>query len=450
MALGRNRKPAKRQSRSAARENRREGSMRAYELGYAAGYPHGVLEGKRSFSAGFDGTSIIIPTYNRKDLLIECLNRIEAHTAAPYEVIVVDNGSDDGTADEVRRRRSPVRLAVHPQNHGFARAVNTGLMMAKGQTIVLLNNDVLVTERWLDQLLGCLELTGAAAVGPVTNYISGDQQIDVPYEDVAEMPAFAAAFNAPDPRKWREVSRLVGFCLLFPRTTLEQVGYFDEGYVIGNYEDDDWVARLLLQGKKMVIAGDTFVHHYGSLTMKGLGAQGFEQVNARNYDYFAEKWGDLHGFLHRKPESRAGYGQRTVDFFPTHTYVKGWSNTVYWLEHGVRHPVSAAPQEEAGNAPSPVRLAVVDLLQIPVGAPQTPAEPQAEKNAGLPEGGVVRSTDGRLYQIDRGQRREIMSEYACRVWNLHVFPEIIPFQILQQYPAGLPITPPPRIISEDL
>lgn len=240
MALGRNRKPGKCQGLSGPDVNRKEDSRRAYEHGYAAGYAHGIVEGKRSFGAGFEGTSIIIPTYNRKDLLAECLDRIEAHTAPPYEVIVVDNGSDDGTVDEVRRRRNRVRLAVHPQNLGFARAVNTGLMMAKGQTIVLLNNDVLVTERWLDQLLGCLKLTGAAAVGPVTNYIGGDQQIDVPYEDVAEVPAFAAAYNAPDPRKWREVNRLVGFCLLFPRSTLEQAGYFDEGYVIGNYEDDDW------------------------------------------------------------------------------------------------------------------------------------------------------------------------------------------------------------------
>ncbi|MGG2994908.1 glycosyltransferase family 2 protein [Paenibacillus macerans] len=450
MALGRNRKPGKRQGLSGPDVNRKEDSRRAYEHGYAAGYAHGIVEGKRSFGAGFEGTSIIIPTYNRKDLLAECLDRIEAHTAPPYEVIVVDNGSDDGTVDEVRRRRNRVRLAVHPQNLGFARAVNTGLMMAKGQTIVLLNNDVLVTERWLDQLLGCLKLTGAAAVGPVTNYIGGDQQIDVPYEDVAEMPAFAAAYNAPDPRKWREVSRLVGFCLLFPRSTLEQAGYFDEGYIIGNYEDDDWVARLLLQGKRMVMAGDTFVHHYGSSTMKALGAQGFEQVNARNHDYFAEKWGDLHGFLLRKPESRTGQGQRAVDFYPTHTYVKGWSDTVYWLEHGVRHPVSAALPGVTGGGPAPVRLSVVDLLQIPVGAPQTPAEPRAEETAGLPEGAVARSTDGRLYQIDRGQRREIMSEYACRVWNLRVFPEMVPSHILQQYPAGLPITPPPRIISEDL
>ena len=425
-----------------------------YASGYAAGYIQGMEEGIRSFGSGLDGASIIIPTYNRKDLLLQCLDSIEAHTSSPYEIIVVDNGSEDGTAEAVRRRRRPIRLTVHNQNLGFARAINTGLMMAKGRYIVLLNNDVLVTERWLDQLLHCLnQHPDAAAVGPVTNYISGEQQISVPYgEDIAAMQAYAAAHNVTDPAKWRETDRLVGFCLAFPRSTFEQIGYFDEGYAIGNYEDDDWVARLRLQGKKQVIAGDTFIHHYGSMTMKGLGERGFAEVDARNHDFFAEKWGELHSLYLRMPAWRSSGVLRASDFFPSGVCVKGWRSVVYWLEQGVCHPIEANGVEGVGCPPT--RLSVMDLLHLPRGAGRSQHEVLALRagSAMQPgqEGSVVRAGDGRLYQLDRGRRREIVTEYACQAWGLSVSGEMAGTQWLEQYPEGLPILPPLRLLNDDL
>jgi O-antigen biosynthesis protein len=427
-----------------------------YEQGYAAGYAYGVREGLRTFGASLDMTSIIIPTYDRIDLLMQCLDHIEQHTTTPYEIIVVDNGSADGTAAAVRRRRGRVRLAVHPRNLGFARAINTGLMMAKGNTIVLLNNDVLVTERWLDQLLACLrQFPEAAAAGPVTNYISGEQQIDVPYEDVADMPAFAAMHNCSDPQKWRLTDRLVGFCVAFPRTTLEQIGYFDEGYEIGNFEDDDWVARLRLQGKRMVIAGDTFVHHYGSMTMKGLGSQGFQEVNARNHHFFNEKWGNLHALYARVPAWRGDRVLRAADFFPTHVPVRDANGGVHWLEHGVRHPLHQAG--ELGTQPEPARLSVLDLLQLPAGPVRSPGQVawlsggMPPESGGFADGAVVFS-GGRWYQIDRGQRREIISEYTLRTWGLAPSGASVPVpeDEMAAYSEGLPILPPPRMVSDDL
>ncbi|WP_410771925.1 glycosyltransferase family 2 protein [Fontibacillus sp. BL9] len=424
-----------------------------FQRGYEAGYARGVSAGKQTFGTRFDGVSIVIPTFNKRELLVECLDSIEAYTDFPYEIIVVDNGSQDGTAELLRKRRGPLRLAVHEGNLGFARAVNTGLMMAKGSHIVLLNNDVLVTERWLSQLLQCLrECPEAAAVGPVTNYIGGEQQIDVPYNDLPGMRDFAASYNRCDPAKWRDTNRLVGFCLLIPRSTFEQIGYFDEGYEIGNYEDDDWMIRLRFLGKKLKIAGDTFVHHYGSMTMKELGSQGFAEVNGRNENFFATKWGNPHVFLQRMDylSRNSGGVPGMVQFLPSHRWVKSSSGRVYLLKQGVRYPLAGHLVYEELQRQA-VRLSINDLLQLPQGEEITASDPHSARHASQhEEDRVYRDQDGRLYQIDGGKRREILSAYTCRAWGFSLpEQENLPSE-LRGLPEGYPILPPVRLVSEDL
>ena len=220
----------------------------------------------------FEGVSIIIPTYNQREYALKCVSSIEKHTPAPYEIIVVDNGSKDGTAEAMLRKGGMVRVAALEVNRGFAGGVNQGLMMARGRHIVVLNNDTLVTPGWLDNMMACLDSDPEIGlVGPVTNYIGGDQQIDVPYSEVQDMWSFAARHNRPDPGKHRVTERLVGFCWLFSRDLLERVGYLDEGYAVGNFEDDDWMIRVKLAGYKLAVAGDAFIHHFGSVSMKALG-----------------------------------------------------------------------------------------------------------------------------------------------------------------------------------
>ncbi|GIO87232.1 hypothetical protein J25TS5_41640 [Paenibacillus faecis] len=424
-----------------------------FHRGYEAGYAHGVSAGRQSFGRYFDGVSIIIPTFNKKEMLMECLDSIEAFTDYPYELIVVDNGSQDGTVEELRRRRGPLRLAVNETNLGFARAVNTGLMMAKGRYLVLLNNDVLVTERWIVQLLKCLsESPDAAAVGPVTNYISGEQQIETAYGDIPGMRAFAASHNRSDRGKWRDADRLVGFCLLFPRSTFEQIGYFDEGYEVGNYEDDDWILRLRLQGKKLKIAGDTFVHHYGSVTMKELGERKVSEVNGKNGGYFNEKWGSVYAYLQAREERlrTAGSVLDMSDFYPPLCWVRSASGRIYWLEGGTRRLL--APHLTTGEIRNrAVRLSVVDLMQIPAGPEvSAPEELFALQRRQREQLTVLQDAGGRLYLIDRGARREILSPYTCQIWGLPTPSPSSSVAGLSEMPEGNPILPPVILASDVL
>lgn len=426
-----------------------------YQLGYKKGYEEGCSIGQGSFNTLFEGTSIIIPTYNKVNYLRECIDSIQTHTDTPYEIIVVDNASTDETVKYLLELTGEVRYAIHDKNRGFSGAVNTGLMMAKGKTIVILNNDVLVTPNWLRNMLTCLfsdERIGI--VGPITNYISGEQKIEAPYETIEEMFSFAVQHNVPDHSKWQYTDRLLGFCLLFRRNLLEQTGYLDEGFEIGNFEDDDWTVRVRLQGKSLVICRDVFIHHYGSVSIKELGYR-FKDINDRNQSYFSNKWGNVYHLLHRvklilddHPYSIPP-NRNMTHFYPSHVIVQGIGDRLFWIEGGSKHLI------QGDISYSSVRISQFDLRNWENG-PEIAAETvllklssfMVEDGSGRrnQDGQLLEAEDGSIYQILGRQRRLIINPYAAERWILqHRSRILLANADIEQYEEGLPIIAPPQL-----
>jgi len=102
-------------------------------------------------------TSIIIPCWNQLEFTRRCIASLKRHTRAPWELLVINNGSTDGTKEYLAGVQDgapvPVTVIDNAINRGFPSAVNQGLQFAHGEYLVLLNNDVVVTEGWLDQLI---------------------------------------------------------------------------------------------------------------------------------------------------------------------------------------------------------------------------------------------------------------------------------------------------------
>ncbi|MDQ0878105.1 GT2 family glycosyltransferase [Paenibacillus sp. V4I3] len=239
-------------------------------------------------------TSIVIPTFNGLTLLKECVASIRSHTSVPFEIIVVDNGSQDGTLEYCYRER--LKLVSIPTNRGFPAACNYGLQIATGNTLMLLNNDTIVTPNWLDNLLSCLYSSeDIGMVGPVTNYASGKQQIQEPFTNIADM---AAKYNNVDTSLWQETERLVGICLLFKRELLDKVGFMDERFSPGHFEDDDLCYRARLAGYRLLITGDCFIFHHGSSSFSKKGQEAVQGLLQQNRQKFIDKWGvDPHSFI---------------------------------------------------------------------------------------------------------------------------------------------------------
>lgn len=253
---------------------------------------------------GNELTSLIILCCNQLEYTRQCLESVLQHTREPYELVLVDNGSSDGTLgylEEIRRRRRPARTLVirNETNRGYIAGCNQALEQAKGQYVVFLNNDTIVTPGWLEGLIGWVlkEWPNAGLVGPVSNGAMDAQCIRPGYTDLADLDAFAANRRQTFAGKMLAVPRLTGFCLLVRRDVLDRIGRLDERYGMGFFEDDDLCVRAREAGYRLLIALDVYIHHFGNRTFQELGLDTRERLEA-NFELFRAKWG---------PEYVAGY-----------------------------------------------------------------------------------------------------------------------------------------------
>jgi GT2 family glycosyltransferase len=247
-------------------------------------------------------TSIVILTHNEWAVTKACLESIRLHTPEPYELIVVDNGSTDETSQSLKDQQD-VKLIRNETNLGFPKGCNQGIEAASGDSVLFLNNDTVVTENWLKNLLRELysdERVGM--VGPVSNYVSGQQQIPVKYHELSDLDRFAKEHCEQHSGQWVSARRLVGFCLLVKRSVLNEIGLFDERFGIGNYEDDDLCLRALQAGYSLRIVYDSFVHHVGHVTVRNITDVNFTQLLVQNKLKAAEKWGqNIHDLMFEMP-----------------------------------------------------------------------------------------------------------------------------------------------------
>jgi GT2 family glycosyltransferase len=240
--------------------------------------------------------SIIIVTYNNLELTQLCVESIFRNTTYPnYEVIIIDNASTDDTRNYLRylsRSKPSVKVVLNDDNLGFAAANNQGLRLAQGGCLVLLNNDTVVPKGWVEPMLRHLESPLIGLVGPVTNSAGNEAKIDVVYSNLEQMEDFSDRYTAQRRGRIFDISVLAMFCIAMRREVFEEIGFLDEKFGVGMFEDDDYSRRAQNLGYRTVCAEDAFVHHYGQASFKKLIASGkYQELWDRNQAYFESKWG---------------------------------------------------------------------------------------------------------------------------------------------------------------
>jgi GT2 family glycosyltransferase len=209
--------------------------------------------------------SIIVPHLNGKQHLEECLGSLRRQTFTDFEVILVDNGSSDGSQEYIRTHFPEVRLLELGKNMGFTGACIAGYNVSGGDFIVLLNNDTETDERWLETLAGAFERVPEA--GSVASKMLLYDQRDVihsagDYYRVDGIPGNRGVWQK-DAAQYNEETFVFGACggaAAYRRELLKEIGFLDVDFFF-SCEDVDLAWRIHLAGYKVLYSPRAVVYH---------------------------------------------------------------------------------------------------------------------------------------------------------------------------------------------
>ena len=236
--------------------------------------------------------SVCMVTYNAREWVERAIHSLVDHTPATYELIVVDNGSADGTAEMLRSAVHGATLLFPGRNLGFAAGNDLAVAAARGNWICLLNPDALVPEGWLDGLIApFLRDPAVGATVPVFVWPDGIlQEAGSVVEDDGRVVAFGAREDADDPehRFGREVPYASAACLVMRRSVFTRLGGLDPAYGTGYYEDVDLAFELASIGLRVQLEPSVRVVH-----AQGVTSASHDEAVARrdaNQALFAGRW----------------------------------------------------------------------------------------------------------------------------------------------------------------
>lgn len=198
--------------------------------------------------------SIIIPVRYRADLTRVCIDSILAYTRHPFEIIIVQEGEDEELTSFLKSYN--LKFIQNKTPKGYSGALNTGLTLATGDYYCFLNNDTVVTPRWMEGMLEAFKDKEVGLVTPVLSEVNGLQVIDYNKGqrfDYVEDPV-----------------SLKGVCFLVSKMVMDKIGKWDESFGLGGGEDNDICIRIKKSGYKLVIARGAYLYHYGSASFREL------------------------------------------------------------------------------------------------------------------------------------------------------------------------------------
>jgi GT2 family glycosyltransferase len=226
--------------------------------------------------------SICIVTYKARGQLQECLDSLRVNSPAlSYEIIVVDNDSEDGTLEMIREKYPEVQLICLPENQGYTRPMNLALRRGQGNYLLQLNPDTVILPEAFDQLLAYMEEHPECGICvPKVLNRDGSMQWQCrrsearPWDVIAYFSRLSQLFPASprfagylmtyrDPDETYEVQAVSGSCMFIRRATIDQIGYLDERYY-AYQEDTDFCLQARKAGWKVVYYPGAQIIHYGA------------------------------------------------------------------------------------------------------------------------------------------------------------------------------------------
>jgi len=238
-----------------------------------------------------DLVSIIVPVYNKLEFTKQMIDSVEMNTDDwPFELIIVDNGSTDGTKEFITNSKYKMsgQYLRNEDNKGFAIANNQGAKIAKGNFLMLINNDVIVTKGWLSAMMNVFNeekavgIVGARLVFPGTGLLQHAGLFELP-NGLPDHLYFKKPMDYPPANIRKAVFGVTGAAILTPKTLYEELGGFDEKYING-FEDVDYCNRVRQKGMNIYYEPKALIYHYESRS------EGRYAHDGHNFNIYANKW----------------------------------------------------------------------------------------------------------------------------------------------------------------
>jgi len=215
--------------------------------------------------------SVVIPTYNGIAYIEDCLNSLREQDRKADEIIIVDDGSTDGTASFVGRSYPEVRYVKLVSNRGFAVAVNEGIRHCKSDYIALLNNDTRAEPQWLRELAKTLDERPSVGFCSSKMLFADRPEVINSIGTGFTRAGIAAdiGYGENDGEKFRHPRPIFGACAgaaMYRKTMFDKIGLFDEDLFMW-YEDVDLSFRARLAGYECFYVATAVVHHVGGGTV---------------------------------------------------------------------------------------------------------------------------------------------------------------------------------------
>ena len=235
-------------------------------------------------------TDIIVPVFNLFEytkLFIESLKLQE-----DFHLIIIDNASIEPTKSYLENLNG-VELIRNDKNLGYVKAINQGLKISKSESILLGNNDIILTPHLLIQLREALDKYDIVA--PFSNNINeqdnNKNSLLIPYKftSIENLFNFSKDLEEKNRGMSQEVDFVYGHCLMMKRSVFLEVGYLDESFGIGNYDDLDYCRRARNKGKKIGLISSAFVYHFCHATFKEARLD-LKKIMENNKEIFDQKW----------------------------------------------------------------------------------------------------------------------------------------------------------------
>lgn len=262
-----------------------------------------ILEETEALKFGFPAAeapkiSLIITAYNHLEFTFNCLRSIYRNTDAGlnYEVIVADDCSTDKT-QRILSKIEGVRIIKNKTNLGFIGSCNHAAEHARGDYLVFLNNDILVTTDWLKWMLKTFqEFPDAGLVGGKLIYPDGvlqDAGGIVWRDGSAQNYGRTDDAGRPEYNYLREVDYCTGSCIMIPRELFNKLGKLDERYSPIYYDDTDLAFKVRSAGKKVLYQPNAVIVHFEGMTSGTDLSTGLKSCQVINHKKFQDKWKDV-------------------------------------------------------------------------------------------------------------------------------------------------------------